>query len=234
MAWSDRRFGEYDVYAQRLDGSGVAQWGGNGEALCRAPGDQFFYAQYPGIASDGAGGAFVSWTDQRSGISDIYAQRVRSDGLILLPPDGVALCTAVGVQDFAQITSVGKGNAVVTWEDPRSDPDDVYAGPVPNTNIGFNVSYIPIPYLFPAPLYPVHLVFDHVVTAGFTYLDITPAGPTLPPSFVLGDGRYYNLSTTAGTTDNIDVHRLTRPLTASAAALRMFEYNVAIRRADMA
>jgi hypothetical protein len=48
-------------------------------------------------------------------------------------------------------------------------------------------------------------LFNNVITPGFTSLDITSAGPPLPPSFVLGDGRYYNLSTTAETTDNIEV-----------------------------
>jgi len=72
-------------------------------------------------------------------------------------------------------------------------------------------------------------VFHDVVTEGFTYLNITPAGPSLPRTFVLGDGRYYNLSTTAQTTDNIEVCIKFDPaaLQHPAAALRMFEYSVA-------
>jgi hypothetical protein len=72
-------------------------------------------------------------------------------------------------------------------------------------------------------------VFDNVIAPGFTYLDITPTGPSLPRTFVLGDGRYYNLSTTAGTTDNIEVCIKFDPaaLQHPAAALRMFEYNAA-------
>ena len=224
--WTDGRNGvDTDIYAQRLNASGLAQWTFNGVLLCTAAGDQ----ANGGIAADGAGGAFVTWADARSGVSDIYVQRVNGNGVALLAPDGDALCNAAGVQDAPAITSISKGNAVVTWEDARSDADDVYALPVPNTGIGNNVRYIPIPYLFPGPLYPVGLLFDHVVTAGFTYLDITPAGPSLPPSFVLGDGRYYNLSTTAGTTDNIDVCIKFDPaaLQHPAAALRMFQYNVA-------
>ncbi len=234
VAWADQRSDPGDIYAQRLDASGVAQWTLNGVALCTAPGDQSFYPQYPGIATDGSGGAYVTWEDTRSGDTDIYAQQVNFNGLVKWTPSGAALCTAVGVQDRPTITYVGGGTgAVVTWEDHRSRADnDVYALPVPNTRI-LRFRLYPYPngiVLPPDPsLYPVHLLFNNVITPGFTSLDITPAGPTLPPSFVLGDGRYYNLSTTAGTTDNIDVCITFDPaaLQHPAAALRMFEYNVA-------
>jgi len=230
-AWGDHRNDPMptlkgDVYAQRVNASGVVQWIPGGTSVCTAPDRQDEF----GITPDGAGGAYVTWWDKRIDAGDIYAQRLNSNGAALLSPDGVALCIAVGDQDRPGITYIGNGSgAVVTWEDNRNGDYDIYALPVSNTRIGFNVRYIPIPYLFPGPLNPVHLVFDHVITAGFTYLDITPAGPQLPPSFVLGDGWYYNLGTTAGTTDNIQVCIKFDPaaLQHPAAALRMFEYNVA-------
>jgi len=50
-------------------------------ALCTATGLQ----GSPTIASDGAGGAIVTWTDFRSGTnSDIYAQRVDANGFAVL------------------------------------------------------------------------------------------------------------------------------------------------------
>ncbi|HKW13865.1 MAG TPA: FlgD immunoglobulin-like domain containing protein, partial [Candidatus Krumholzibacteria bacterium] len=225
VVWRDGRNGvDTDIYAQRLNANSLEMWTSNGMPLCTAPGDQ----ATGGIASDGAGGVIATWADARSGTSDIYVQRVKSNGVVQLSPDGAALCTAADVQDAPFIAAIKNGDAVVTWEDARSDADDVYALAVPNTGIGNNVRYKPIPYLIPEQPYGVGLRFDHVITAGFTYLDITPAGPALPPSFVLGDGRYYNLSTTAGTEGNIDVCIKFNPaaLQHPAAALRVFQYSL--------
>jgi hypothetical protein len=55
-----------------VNAAGAVQWTTDGMALCTAAGDQGL----PAIVSDGAGGAFVTWEDARSGNFDIYAQRV--------------------------------------------------------------------------------------------------------------------------------------------------------------
>ena len=57
VTWYDYRNGNWDIYAQRVNASGVVQWGANGVALCTAAGGQ----QVPTIVSDGAGGAIVTW-----------------------------------------------------------------------------------------------------------------------------------------------------------------------------
>jgi hypothetical protein len=43
---------------------------------------------------DGSGGAFITWQDSRSGMTDIYSQRVDSSGVALWTADGIAICTA--------------------------------------------------------------------------------------------------------------------------------------------
>jgi hypothetical protein len=78
ITWSDWRSGYGDIYAQRINASGVVQWTTDGVAICTATNYQFD----PTIASDGAGGAIITWEDYRSGSSDIYAQCVRSDGTL--------------------------------------------------------------------------------------------------------------------------------------------------------
>jgi len=67
-----------DVYAQRVDGAGVSQWGGGGAPICTATNDQ----SAPAMASDGAGGAILAWYDGRdhAGTNDVYAQHVTSAG----------------------------------------------------------------------------------------------------------------------------------------------------------
>ena len=124
VTWSDYRGDTYDIYAQRVNASGVVQWTADGVALCTAASWQ----QGPQTVSDGAGGAIVTWYDQRSGNADIYAQRVNASGAVQWAANGVALCTAKLTQMDQTITSDGAGGAIVTWEDSRNGRDhDIYA-----------------------------------------------------------------------------------------------------------
>jgi hypothetical protein len=76
-AWYDYRSGSHtDMYAQRVSASGSVQWKANGLPVCTATNDQL----YPTIASDGQGGAIIAWYDRRSGVYDIYAQRMTRQG----------------------------------------------------------------------------------------------------------------------------------------------------------
>jgi len=131
VTWEDDRSGS-DIYAQRVDTAGARQWATDGVAICTAPGNQFS----PMIGSDGTGGAVVTWEDGRSvGVSlDIYAQRVNASGTPQWTSDGVVVCTAANDQFDPMIVSDGAGGAIVTWEDTRTGPYDIYAqrvtGPV--------------------------------------------------------------------------------------------------------
>ncbi|HET7250139.1 MAG TPA: FlgD immunoglobulin-like domain containing protein [Gemmatimonadales bacterium] len=86
ITWFDYRFSNAtgaDIYAQHLDATSAAQWIADGIPLCAATGAQ----EYPTIATDGAGGAFVAWQDHRSGTNyDIYLQRVSPAGSTLAVP----------------------------------------------------------------------------------------------------------------------------------------------------
>ena len=124
VTWFDFRGSNWDIYAQKVNASGAIQWTANGVPLCAATGDQM----YPTITSDGAGGAIVTWHDQRSGNNDIYAQRVNASGAVQWGPNnGVALCTVSMNQEFPTIVSDGAGGAIVTWHDQRSGNNDLYA-----------------------------------------------------------------------------------------------------------
>ncbi len=117
VAWHDQQSGGtgYDIFAQRIDFSGVVQWAVNGVALCAAIGDQ----SLPEIASDGSGGAIVAWNDPRSGDIDIYAQRVDALGAVQWTADGVALAVVALDQVLPHIAADGVGGAIVTWVDNR-------------------------------------------------------------------------------------------------------------------
>ncbi len=125
VAWYDWRSGtSTDIYAQRISAAGNVSWDSNGVALSIAARNQAVHS----IASDGTGGAIVTWQDERSGTSvDIYAQRVSAAGGALWTTDGVALCMLAGDQYRPKIAADGAGGATVTWEDYRNNAGDIYA-----------------------------------------------------------------------------------------------------------
>jgi hypothetical protein len=128
VTWQDDRDGQADIYARRVDSSGVPQWTANGVEL-RGTGISG-NGILPQITSDGMGGAVVTWEDRRTSPWSIYAQRVDSTGTPQWTANGVDM-RGTGVSGNAanpRITSDGMGGAVVTWQDRRSGIQlDIYA-----------------------------------------------------------------------------------------------------------
>ncbi len=131
VTWQDARSGINDIYAQHVNAMGFVDgaWPVDGRALCTATGPQTF----PTIATDGAGGAIVVWTDGRLMVTDIYAQHVQSSGVVdpAWPVDGRGVCTATNTQQNPAIETDGSGGAYIAWEDYRSGgADDIYVSRV--------------------------------------------------------------------------------------------------------
>jgi hypothetical protein len=123
-----------DIYVQHVFGSGLvdAGWPVNGLAICTAVGDQMVAP----MVSDGAGGAIISWTDQRNEGTpggDIYAQRFSAAGVTLWAPNGVPVCTAAGQQTNPWLTMDGTGGAIIAWQDRRSGESHIYAQRISGT-----------------------------------------------------------------------------------------------------
>jgi hypothetical protein len=116
MVWYDQRDGDRDLYAGRVDAGGSSLWGG-GILICTVhPANQTGYR----IISDGAGGAIITWSDDRVDTeSDIFAQRIDASGDTLWTRDGIAVCDVDGTQLNPQIIPDGAGGAIITWEDFR-------------------------------------------------------------------------------------------------------------------
>ena len=106
-------------------------WLPNGTAISKKNYNQW----YPQICGDGAGGAIITWEDQRNGLDgDIYAQRVNSTGDVLWTVDGVAICTENNTQGSPLISSDEDGGAIITWNDKRNGLDyDIYAQKINST-----------------------------------------------------------------------------------------------------
>ena len=124
VGWADARGAAKDIYAQRVNASGAAQWAANGVGVCTASGDQ----QAPGLSADGASGAFVVWQDGRGASLDVYAQRVNGSGVAQWAANGVGVCTAAADQMAPAITADPVGGAVVAWSDARTPTNgaDIY------------------------------------------------------------------------------------------------------------
>jgi len=124
MVWQDNRtsVNDYNIYAQNLSSNSTLLWGTDGIAICSAITTQ----QNPKIVSDGSSGAIITWQDYRSGIDDIYIQRVNSTGSTLWSLDGATVCNAANAQITPQLTSNGGQGAIVVWDDSRGTSNDIY------------------------------------------------------------------------------------------------------------
>lgn len=86
VIWADRRFGE-DLFAQRIDGTGMTVWTPDGLSVCSES-----HQQLAPIALPAAGnGAVVFWADHREGNYDIYAQRVDGAGGLYWFANGIPI-----------------------------------------------------------------------------------------------------------------------------------------------
>ncbi len=123
FAWLDSRGGGYQVYAQRLDAEGTALWTDGGHQITSSP----VLKSELQIASDGYGGAFLTWVDYTN--EDIYAEWVQLGGYIAWGgTNGVPVCGEINSQEYPSIIADGAGGAIVCWDDFRSDPfGDIYA-----------------------------------------------------------------------------------------------------------
>ncbi len=124
VAWLDTRAAEADVYANRVDPAGTVQYGSTGTAVCTATGTQ----GPPVIAPVSGQSAVIAWHDERSGVYDIYAQKLHATGGIQWASNGAPVCLALGEQTFPVIASAGSGATIIVWQDGRSGVDlDIFA-----------------------------------------------------------------------------------------------------------
>ncbi len=138
-----------DIYVQRMDSLGAAQWTLHGEPLCVNTANQ----RSPYIITDGAGGAIVAWQDSRDTDAGVYAMRILNDGGY----------TATMLQAFS--ASPGAGGIIVEWT--LSSIDD---------GTSFRVSrrdgtcdFVEMPYLKPERMDLRFTFTDETVSSGVEY-----------------------------------------------------------------
>lgn len=125
VAWRDDRLGFGQVYCQKLDGNGNAQWAPNGIPVCST----LWWEGDPKIISDGCGGAIVIWHDERYSIvnSFIYAQRIDGNGNLLWGMEGAPIDLSGGLKWERYCVADEHGGGIVSWRDDRTGEENVYA-----------------------------------------------------------------------------------------------------------
>ena len=127
-------FGAVLLLAVAAPRRAAAEWPHCGRAIAAASDAQ----DHSAVTTDGAGGAIVTWHDERFPNVNIFAQHVVASGELdtawpidgqALLTDSLALRTADGGQTSPVIVSDGEGGAIVAWEDNRSPvtETDVFA-----------------------------------------------------------------------------------------------------------
>jgi subtilisin family serine protease len=121
--WTAELWAVSDIRAQRVSASGQKLWGDEGVSVTEAEGAQLA----PSIASDGSGGAVIAWEDDRTGIGNIYAQRIASSGSPMWQGGGVPVRLQGSWQYRPSIASDGEGGAFIAWVDAREPFWAIYA-----------------------------------------------------------------------------------------------------------
>lgn len=109
--WNDFK----DIYAQRIDSTGIVCWADTGVVLLGL-GSAPFYS-FPEMVSNGSGRFFVAWYDWRAGGFDIYAQSVSDSGQVLWAVNGNEVCTSPGEQTSPRIAPGFSDGLFCTWHD---------------------------------------------------------------------------------------------------------------------
>ena len=113
VVWVDYRSGNQQIFAQKIDTTGTIHWTADGINVCLFA----LYPNEPTVIPDGAGGAIITWTDYRSGLADIYAQRIDGSGTVLWSDAGRPVCTNASEQYSPKIAPDRSGGAIIVWQD---------------------------------------------------------------------------------------------------------------------
>ncbi|HDR88150.1 MAG TPA: T9SS type A sorting domain-containing protein [Bacteroidetes bacterium] len=117
----------YDILAQKVSSGGERLWAANDVTVSDATGTESFHR----MISDGAGGAILTWAHLPGtpGSTDIYAQRVDSEGAVQWTENGEEICVAAESQSNPELTGDGNNGAIITWSDSRQGMGtlDIYA-----------------------------------------------------------------------------------------------------------
>jgi len=110
----------YYLRAQKMTSGQQRPWGDTGVQVAPVVG----YS--PGIASDGSGGAYLTWVAYSGSNSDVYIQRLQPNGISSwISP--IAVSNNPSLEKEPKIAISSDQCALVTWADKRASNWDIYA-----------------------------------------------------------------------------------------------------------
>lgn len=124
VGWRDLRSGGGQLFFQKYDSAGGAQWTANGVPVTPSGIEQAMAVAIP----DGAGGVFAVWANAIP-TSALVAQHLSTSGATLWAATfGVPVCPAsTGVQTTPSLVSDGAGGVIIVFDDTRGGSHDIYA-----------------------------------------------------------------------------------------------------------
>ncbi len=102
----------YDMFLQRLNASGVAQWDADG---IRIADRNYTWTMDYGLDVDAAGNALLAFRDDRSGSDQITATKVSPAGVQLWGDNGVQVSSGTEGKLSPAIAATSDGGAAVAW-----------------------------------------------------------------------------------------------------------------------
>ena len=122
IAWLDRRGGNFNIYAQKIDFTGKPVWQKDGISVCQANGNR----ENIDITDDNAGGAIMVWRDSRPDAPGIYVQKIDKEGKQKLNSSGMLVSQDSSQASPPKIARDSKGGAMIIWSDPHAGDPDLY------------------------------------------------------------------------------------------------------------
>ncbi len=121
IVWEDMRNLNSDIFAQKLNQAGDAEWDLNGTVICNDSNSQVD----PKLCIDNSQGAIITWLDTRTAgnHNDIYGQHINSTGSVRWALNGTGICTHSSNQINHQIINRSTG-AILVWADNRTTTNE--------------------------------------------------------------------------------------------------------------
>jgi hypothetical protein len=121
--WSDTKLGERDLWAQKVDATGVMVWGD--PVLIDGKPDR---QEDPVITRTSDNNFIIAWIDFSQDLDgDVYAQKINTAGELLWPEGGKAVCVGNGMQLGINMEADQNGGVFIIWGDGRNPSKDLYA-----------------------------------------------------------------------------------------------------------
>ena len=112
VSWFDDETGGYDVYLQRLDANGVAQWAAGGIRIADL---SFSSTEDYGLDVDGSGNALLAFDDDRFATRKITATKISPAGSPLWGANGIQMPETTGDVHSPRLAVMSDGQVVVAW-----------------------------------------------------------------------------------------------------------------------